>query len=119
LARAVRTLSLDLTPLRTSRDFRLLFLSGGVTFFGSMITFVALPYQMYELTRSPLAVGLLGLAELLPILVLSFVGGALADYVDRRRLVQLSEAALAGVCGLLVLCAGSSPACSTRAAGPS
>jgi len=103
IAGAARTLSLDLTPLRTSRDFRLLFLSGGVTFFGSMITFVALPYQMYQLTRSPLAVGLLGLAELLPILVLSFVGGALADYVDRRRLVQVSEAALAGVCGLLVL----------------
>jgi MFS family permease len=59
-----------------------------------MLTYVALPYQAYELTHSSLVVGFLSLAELIPLLVTAFIGGALADAVDRRRLVRLTEAGL-------------------------
>lgn len=102
---------LDLTPLRTSRDFRLNFLGSMTSMFGAMVTFVAIPYQVARLTGSPLAVGLLGACELVPILIMAFVGGALADYMDRRRLVLLSESAFAVVTGaLLVNAALSRPA---------
>src|SRR5258708_2225614 len=91
----IGALSLDLRPLRISRDFRLLFIAQSVSFFGSMMSFVVLPWQMYQLTGSSLAVGLLGVAEFVPILAMAFVGGALADYVDRRRMVRLTELLLA------------------------
>jgi MFS family permease len=66
-----------------------------------MLTYVALPYQVYRLTHSSLAVGLLGLAELGPLLVTVFLGGALADALDRRKLVLWTEASLAAGSGLL------------------
>ncbi len=100
--RAWRALAIDVTPLKVSRDFRLLFAGRSVSFFGSMMTFVALPWQMYQLTKSSLAVGMLGVAEFVPILVMAFVGGALADYVDRRRMVRLTELALMLMTGALV-----------------
>jgi len=75
---------LDLSPLRTSRDYRLVFLGGSVSAFGSFITYVTIPYQVAKLTDDPLMVGLLGVCELVPLLVMAFVGGALADYIDRR-----------------------------------
>ncbi len=99
--RAWRSLAVDLTPLRASREYRLLYTGQFVSFFGSMMTFVALPWQMYQLTRSSLAVGLLGVVEFVPILLMAFVGGAFADYMDRRRMVRLTEAAMA--CGTLTL----------------
>jgi MFS family permease len=86
----VRGLLLDLTPLR-GREFRLLFLGQLVSFFGSMITFVALPFQMYDLTGSTLAVGALGICEFVPILAVALVSGALADAFDRRLLVVFAE----------------------------
>lgn len=92
---------MDLTPLR-QRDFRLLYSAQFVSFLGSMVTYVALPYQMYVLTGSSLAVGLLGLAELLPLLATAFLGGALADAVDRRRMVLVTEAGLTLGCLLLL-----------------
>ncbi len=101
--RSLRHLSIDISPLRTSRDFRLNFTGSLVSLFGSMITYVTIPYQVAQLTRSPLAVGLLGVCELVPILIMAFVGGALADYVDRRRLVLLSELAFAVITGALLL----------------
>jgi hypothetical protein len=76
LAKHVR---LDLTPLRQSRDLRLLFIGGGVSFAGSMLTFVAIPYQTFRLTHSSLVVGLLSLAELAALLVTGLAGGLLAD----------------------------------------
>jgi MFS family permease len=75
----------------------------GVSFFGSMITYVAIPYQAYALSGSSLVVGLLSLAELGPLLVTAFVGGALADAFDRRRLVQMAELGLALCAGILAL----------------
>ncbi len=100
--RFARLAAVDVGPLRRRRDFRLLFIGQGVSFFGSMITYVALPYQAYHITRSSLVVGLFGLAELIPILLLAFLGGALADAQDRRRMVQLTELAFAAISALLV-----------------
>ena len=94
--KAMRALALDVTPLRASRDFRLLFAGQAVSFFGSMMTFVALPVQMYGLTRSSVAVGLLGVTEFVPIFLMAFVGGALADAVDRRRMVRAIELSTRG-----------------------
>jgi len=96
-------LHLDLGPLRRARDFRLLFLGQGVSFFGSMVTYVALPYQAYQLSRSSLVVGLLSVAELLPLLITAFVGGALADAVDRRKMVRWTELVMCLVVGILVV----------------
>ncbi|MEV6306118.1 MFS transporter [Actinoplanes sp. NPDC051861] len=98
-----RRFALDLTPLRTSRDFRLVFAGGVVTAFGSFISYVTIPFQVAALTDDPLMVGLIGVCELAPLLIMSFVGGALADYIDRRILVRASEAMLALICGLLLI----------------
>src|SRR5947199_7963901 len=102
LRRLVRAAAMDLTPLRRRRDYRLLFAGRAVSFFGSMITVVALPFQVYQLTHSSLAVGLLGVAEIVPILGLAFVGGAFADAHDRRRMVQLTELAMMLMSGVLL-----------------
>lgn len=101
--RIVRALAIDLTPLRVSRDFRLLFAGQAVSFFGSMMTFVALPWQVYQLTKSSFAVGMLGVTEFVPILLMAFVGGALADAVDRRRMALITEALLAAGTVVLVI----------------
>jgi MFS family permease len=95
--------TIDVGPLRRHRDFRLLFVGQGISYFGSIITYVALPYQAYQLSGSSLVVGLLSLAELGPLLATAFVGGALADAFDRRRLVQLAELSLALCAGVLAL----------------
>ncbi len=79
----IRRHALDLSPMRQSKDFRLLFLGQSVSEFGSQLTFVALPFQIYAITGSTLAVGLIGLCELVPLLVLPIVGGAIADAVER------------------------------------
>ena len=84
-------LGIDLTPLKISRDYRLLFFGQLISAFGSMMSFVAVPVQMYQLTESSLMVGLIGIAEFLPIATLAFVGGALADAVDRRKMLRLTE----------------------------
>ena len=86
-----RSFALDITPLRVSRDYRLLFFGQLISAFGSQMSFVALPVQMFQLTNSTVMVGLIGLAEFVPIITLAFVGGALADAVDRRTLLRLTE----------------------------
>jgi len=90
----VRSLTIDLSPLRESRQYRLLVTGETVSDLGSQITAVAIPYQVYLLTHSPLAVGLLALCEFFPILLLSLVGGAIADAVERRRLLRIVYAIL-------------------------
>ena len=96
-------LALDTTPLRESRHFRNLWLGQAVSSFGNAITTVAMPIQVYELTHSTLMVGLLAMAALVPLLVVPLVGGAVADAVDRRRLVLAGDVGLALASGLLVL----------------
>jgi MFS family permease len=84
-------LRLDLTPLRASRDFRRLWIAQTFSFVGSEVGYVALSYQVYALTNSTLAVGLLALVELVPLLTMTLVGGALADAFDRRRLMLIQQ----------------------------
>ena len=87
----------DLTPLRHSADFRRLYAGQGASFAGSMITYVAEPFQVYQLTHSSLMVGLLSVAELIPLVLAALLGGALADAMDRRRIILITEA-----CGLVI-----------------
>ncbi|KUF15285.1 MFS transporter [Streptomyces silvensis] len=89
----------DLSPWHSTRDFRLLWVQGLVTYFGSFMAMIALPLQIKHLTDSPLAVGAMGAVELVPLIVCGLYGGALADAVDRRKVILLTEAAL----GLLAL----------------
>ncbi|MER5864278.1 MFS transporter [Kitasatospora sp. NPDC002040] len=93
----------DLTPWRSSKDFRLLWSSGCISAFGSFLTYVAVPLQIKELTNSSFAVGLIGAVELVPLIVFGLWGGALADALDRRKLVLFSEAGLLLLSGLLLL----------------
>ena len=81
----------------------MLFFGGSVSFVGSMVTYVAVPFQVYELTGSTVAVGMLGVAELLPLIAFGLWGGALADAVDRRRMVLATELAMTLLSGLLLL----------------
>ena len=96
-------IAVDVRPLRASRDFRRLWFGTGISAIGSQITTVAIPFQLYELTRSTLLVGLLGIAALVPLLVVPIYGGAVADAVDRRRLLLLSDVALILVTGGLLV----------------
>ena len=94
---------LDLSPLRVSRDYRLLFFGQLVSFFGSMMTFIVVPWQMYQLTESSAMVGFIYLAEFVPMVILAFVGGALADYFDKRRLLRLTEFGQAATSAILLV----------------
>jgi len=98
-----RRLRADLTPLRTSRDFRLLYASRTVTALGTDATEVALLVQARQLTGSTFAVGLLGAVELVPLVVFGLYGGVLADRFDRRRLSVACEAGLACCAAVLML----------------
>jgi MFS family permease len=73
------------------------------SFAGAMISFVAMPYQAYQLTHSSLVVGLLSFAELAPLVATALLGGALADAVDRRRLITGSQWFLCGIGAALAL----------------
>ena len=84
----------DLTPLRASAQYRRLYVAGFITALGSQATYVAVPFQLKNLTHSPMAVGALGLFEMIPVIVFGLYGGVLADRLNRRRLILLSEQAL-------------------------
>jgi MFS family permease len=99
----LRRLFVDTAPLRESRDFRRLWFGQGLSFVLGEVTYIALPYQIYKLTGSTFAVGAIALVELIPLLTLTFIGGAAADALDRRRLLVVSEAGTtASVAGLVV-----------------
>src|SRR2546421_928408 len=85
-----RRLAIDVRPLRHPA-FRRIFIGTAASFFGSALTAVAVPVQMYALTRSSLWVGYIGIAGLVPLLVFALWGGALADVLDRRRLLFASS----------------------------
>jgi MFS family permease len=88
---------IDLTPLRISRDFRRLFVGQAISEFGTQITFVAVPFQVYDRTGSTAMVGLLALTEVIPLVVLPIVGGAIADAVERRRFLMIAQGAVAAL----------------------
>ncbi len=81
---------LDLTPLRTSRDFRLKFVAETVFYLGFMVGYVTVPWQLYSLTHSNFAVGTFGLVQIVPLIAAGLYGGALADRADRRRILVLA-----------------------------
>ena len=88
---------IDLTPRKISRDFRRLFVGQAISEFGTQITFVAVPFQVYDITKSTAMVGLLALTEVLPLVVLPVVGGAIADAVERRRFLMIAQGAVAAL----------------------
>lgn len=92
----------DLSPWHSSADFRLLWSQGLITYFGSFMALIALPLQIKHLTGSPLAVGAMGAVELVPLIVFGLYGGALADAVDRRKVILGTEAGL-GLLALILL----------------
>lgn len=86
---------MDVTPLRVSKEFRSLFIGHTVSFVGDEIIAVVVPYQVFKITGSTLAVGMLGLVTLIPVFVFPIVGGAAADATERRRLVITTHVILA------------------------
>ena len=91
----LRGLIVDVEPLRRDRDFRLLWIGQVVSGLGRQVTTIVLPYQLYVLTGTPLAIGALALVQVVPIMAFSLGGGVVADAVDRRRLLLLTQAGLA------------------------
>ncbi len=98
----------DLTPLRSSADYRRLWCGNTISWMGQQMTALAVSLQVYAITGSTFSVGLVGLCSLVPLVVFGLYGGAIADTVDRRKLglfsaggatvmsVVLATAALAG-----------------------
>jgi predicted MFS family arabinose efflux permease len=97
-----RRVTVDLGVLRDSRNLRLLILGELFSGLGAQAALVAIPFQVYLLTRSAALVGLLGLAELVPIVVGSLLGGALADRVDDRRRLMLTGQAIVMASAILL-----------------
>ncbi|MCW2983526.1 MAG: transporter, partial [Conexibacter sp.] len=108
--RLLSRVAVDTSPLRESRDLRLLLAGELVTGLGTQAALVALPYQLYVETRSAFLTGLLGAAELVPLVAMSLLGGALADRHDRRRLLLIIQIALVlGAGALAALAYAGSP----------
>jgi MFS family permease len=93
----------DLSPFRDSRDLRLVVGGSFVSNLGAQATLVALPFQLYLLTHSALLVGLLGAAEVVPLVAMALLGGAIADRMDRRRLLLITQVGLVATAGALAL----------------
>ncbi|HLM36181.1 MAG TPA: MFS transporter [Gaiellaceae bacterium] len=96
-------LKLDTRPLRESAAFRRLWIGQTISVIGGELSFVAIPYQVFQLTHSTLAVGLLGFCTLVPLVCVPLVGGTLADAVDRRKLLLQTEVALVLITVLLAV----------------
>ena len=99
----LRRIALDVSSLRASRDFRLLSAGTVVSNLGTQAGLVALPYQIFVISRSPALVGLLGAFELGPMIVVSLVGGALLDRYDRRPVLALAQVGIIVTAGALCL----------------
>lgn len=95
--------AIDLAPLRKSKDFSLLWAAGLISYFGSMITYVAVPFQIKELTGSYVAVAISGLVEIVPLVIFGLYGGVLADALDRKKLIWVTEALSLLFTGMLLI----------------
>ncbi len=84
----------DTTPLRESRDFRLLFTGQLISVIGTQLTVVAIPYQVYSMTHSTLQVGAISLAQLIPFLAGALSAGPIGDAVDKRRIMVWTAAGM-------------------------
>ena len=101
----LRSLLVDLEPVKRDRDFRMLWLGQLINGLGRQVTVVALPLELWNLTHNPLAIGLLAMVQLVPILIFALGGGAIADAMDRRRLLLITQAALAATSAALAFLA--------------
>ncbi len=97
----LKKVAVDVTPVRVSRDFRLIAIGNAVSGLGTQAVLVALPYQIYVLTHSATLVGLLGLFELGPMIVVSLVGGVLADRHDRKLLLAAAQVGVIAMTAML------------------
>jgi MFS family permease len=95
--------AIDLTPLKKYPDYRNLWTANGISYLGSLITYVAMPLHLKQITGSYVAVGVLGMIEIIPLIIFGLYGGVLADSVDRKKLIWATEAgALIVVSTLLI-----------------
>ena len=104
-----RRLLADVTPLRESPPFRRLWAGTMLSNVGSALTNFAVPLQVYDITRSPFAVGAIGIAEIVPVLTIGLFGGAVADTLDRRKLVLVTTLCSAAVSAALAVQAFAAP----------
>ncbi len=102
LATRIRRIAVDITPLRASRDFRLLWIGELVSETGSFMGLVALYIQVYRLTHSAFAVGAIGLVQLVPLVGVTVLGSPLIDRIDRRRLLLVAQTGQAVASGVLL-----------------
>ncbi len=100
MARARRLLA-DTRPLRESKAFRRLWAGSTLSAVGGSLTLFAVPLQVYDITHSPFAVGAIGIAQMVPTIVIGMAGGVIADAVDRRKLVMVTTSASAVASGAL------------------
>ena len=100
MARAGQLLA-DTRPLSESREFRRLWVGSTLSAVGGALTLFAVPLQVYDITHSPFAVGAIGVAEMIPTIVIGMAGGVIADAVDRRKLVMVTTGASAVASGAL------------------
>src|SRR5205823_9071462 len=105
MGRTIRGLAVDLSPLRASRDFRILWAASLVSQTGRQFTVTAVFIQVFDLTHSAAAVGLVGLVELVPLIIGSIGAGSIVDAVDRRKLMFATQVCYAGASSLLLLTA--------------
>jgi MFS family permease len=94
---------IDITPLKVSRDYRLLFFGQMISFFGTMMSFVAIQWQVFELTKSSAMVGYISVAELVPMVIFGLIGGAIADSFDKRKILRFTEIGQTLVTGILLV----------------
>lgn len=94
---------IDVSIFKRNRSYALLYSGQFISFVGTMITMVALPFQVYAITHNTVLVGLLSLVQLCPLLFTALIGGVLADRYARRQILMVSEVILAGCCILLVV----------------
>ena len=95
--------AIDLSPLKKYPDFRRLWSAGLVSYFGSMITYVAMPFQLKEITHSYVAVGILGIIEIVPLIIFGLYGGVLADAVDRKKMIWATEIGAMAIVTILLV----------------
>ncbi|MGK5112876.1 MULTISPECIES: MFS transporter [unclassified Geodermatophilus] len=101
-ARPQRAWAIDTTPLRNP-DYRRLFWGVAATMLGQQMTLVAVPYQVFTLTGSSLLVGVTSIVALVPLIVFGLLGGAIADSMDRRRLMLVTGVGSAVTSALLAV----------------
>lgn len=94
---------IDISPLKKYRDYRLLFIGQIISQLGTMVSYMAVPYQVYELTKSNALVGALGIVQFVPVVIFGLLGGTYADRINRRKLILVCEFILALCIGLLLL----------------